>query len=344
MKIRLHLPVLLRAPLALALLAAAHAAEPSTSTIKFSDVSRPGTLKVQIARGDLRIQGTDTPEVAVTSEIQAVTSQPRKDGLRVLTATSSFSLTEKDNVVTLDALSDGYVGAGADFAISVPRSTNIVVQNSYGGDITCRAIAGDVEINSMNGAIRLDGVSGGIVVQTMNGEISANILELQDAKPLSFSSMNGEVTLRVPQTARANLRFRTQNGSVLTDFPEAALVTRTEGSAKPMHSGGGVLPPEARMAIREAGRIAAETAREVEAAVREAAQAAREGAEATRGAEAPRAPKPPRPAVSPKPPKMPMIPPLSGGKLLTGVLNGGGAEINVATMNGDVTLRQTASK
>jgi hypothetical protein len=47
--------------------------------------------------------------------------------------------------------------------------------------------------------------------------------------------------------------------------------------------------------------------------------------------------------MAPVPP-MPPIPPVTGGKLVTGTLNGGGPEIAVATMNGDVTLRQSEAK
>ena len=66
--------------------------------------------------------------------------------------------------------------------------------------------------------------------------------------------------------------------------------------------------------------------------------------------EAPRAPVPPTapeaapvPPVPPVPP-MPAIPTITGGKLVSGTLNGGGPEISVATMNGDVTLRRLEAK
>ena len=42
----------------------------------------------------------------------------------------------------------------------------------------------------------------------------------------------------------------------------------------------------------------------------------------------------------PEMPAIPAIPTVTGGKLVSGTLNGGGPEINVATMNGDVTLRK----
>lgn len=351
--LRFNAALLFATALVLSASAATRAPEEAT-TLKFSDPAKPGTVKIQVARGDLRIQGTDTPDVTVKSEVPPATSKPRKDGLRVLTAASSYTLTEKDNVITLDALGEGWASSSSNFNLTVPRGTNVVVQSSFGGNIACAGITGDLEISSLNGEIRLDGVSGGVVVQTMNGEIQADIAKLQEGKPLSFTSMNGEVVLRLAPAAKASVRLRTQNGSVLTDFPESALVTKTEGSGgggKFAHDGHrGVLPPEAREALREAGRVSAEAAREIAEAMREAAAAAREGLEATReGAEAARnaedrPPKPPRPAFSPRVPKVPTIPTITGGKLVTGTLNGGGPEISVATMNGDVTLRQAEAK
>src|SRR5207248_10867433 len=123
----------------------------------------------------------------------------------------------------------------------------------------------DIEIHGMNGEINLEDVAGGVVVDTMNGEIRANIVELHDNKPLSFQSMNGEVILRVPANARANVRLRTQNGAVLTDFDDAVLVTKTEnapGMPSMGRRGKGVIPAEAQQAIREAARVTAQAMHE----------------------------------------------------------------------------------
>ena len=68
-------------------------------------------------------------------------------------------------------------------------------------------------------------------------------------------------------------------------------------------------------------------AREAAAVMREAVEAAEEG-------DSPTPPMPPRPP----------LPPMTGGKLVTGTLNGGGPDIQVATMNGDVTLRKLEPK
>jgi hypothetical protein len=37
---------------------------------------------------------------------------------------------------------------------------------------------------------------------------------------------------------------------------------------------------------------------------------------------------------------MPPLPPMTGGKVISGTLNGGGVEIQAATLNGDITLKK----
>ncbi|MBL9211272.1 MAG: DUF4097 family beta strand repeat protein [Opitutaceae bacterium] len=354
-------------------------ADVATNVLTFSDPSQPGTVKINLGRGELRVQGTDTSEVSVRSEAASTAAaKPRKDGLRVISAAASYSFKESKNVITLDTTANDVGRSHASFHLTVPRNVTLIVQNAWGGDVHCRDLSGDIEINSMQGQIRLEDVSGGIVVGTMNGEIHASIRALQEGKPLSFTSMNGEVVLRVPADAKASVRLRTQNGSVLTDFAESALVTKTEaasgfGRHRPFTSarGGKVLTMEVQEAIREATQLSATAIREALEAVREGLEAAkldtddarraldaarREMERGRRESEAriaiterrqpseevpvpPAAPKAPAPARAPIPPKPPVAT-ITGGKLVTGTLNGGGPEISVATMNGDVILRK----
>lgn len=372
-KSRFHLPLLAAAALAGACHSFAGAA-PNPNTLTFSDPSLPGTVKVHLGRGDLLVEAADTPEVTVKTEASPEPSKPRKDGLRVISAASSFVFKESNNIVTLDATTSETGRSKASFHLTVPRNATLIVQNAWGGEIHCRGIAGDIEINSMQGRIRLDEVSGGVVAGTMNGEIQASIRALQDGKPLSFTSMNGEVVLRVPSDTKANVRLRTQNGSVLTDFEESVLVTRTEATAGFARGkgpfevrGSKVLSVEVQEAIREATQLSATAIREALEAIREGLEGAkldtddarrklddarrqmersrREATAQQRHAEqkvdgeappAPAAPMAPRVPAPPKPP----VPTITGGKLVTGTLNGGGPEISVTTMNGDVILRK----
>lgn len=345
-------------------LVAAHAEE-STSTVKFSDPNKPGTLKILTFRGDVRIEGGDAAEVVVKSDGHPKRHErQREDGMRVLTETATFSLAEKDNLAVLDAASDGSFTASSDFRISVPRGTNIVITSNFGGDVTCNGLNGDLEIKGMQGDVQLTDIAGGVLVETMNGDISAAFRDLQAGKAISFTSMNGKVALRVPVTAKANVRFRTQNGSIATDFDEDALVTKVENMPGMHGKSTRSLNPKTREALVRAGQAAAEVAQRTMDAANEALEAAQAGVEAQMAASnaatakvekddvsakattitaapaKPSGPVAPKAPATPRIPTLPSIPAMTGGKLVTGTLNGGGPEISVATMNGDVTLRK----
>jgi hypothetical protein len=341
---RLFPSFLLAAAVTVLLLTAARADENETATIKFSDPAQPGTLKVTVTNGDIHLRGADVAEVSVTTDLKPEAPALRKDGLRVLTSSSSYSLTEKNNTVTLSYGTEGWPTSGGDFTIVVPRSTAVVITSNFGGDVAIGGVTGNIEVKSLNGEVHLDDIDGAALVETMNGEIHATVHELHDGKPLSFTSMNGEVALHLPADAKANVRLRTHNGSILTDFDEKVLVTKTESLRVSGHSrapravvgdGGNA---EIRAAVHEAVRVGAQAAHEAAVAIQEAAAAARDAAREAKDEDsdtpAPAAPIPP----------LPPLPPMTGGKIVSGMLNGGGAEIRIATMNGDVTLRRIEPK
>lgn len=330
---RLLPSLIVAAALALLFLSAARAEDDSdVSSIKFSDPSKPGTVKISLTNGDVRITGADRGDVSVRTELKPDTPTLRKDGLRVISSSSSYSLTEKNNVVLLTYGNESFPSNGGDFDISVPRHTNILVSSAWGGDIAVANVDGNIEIKSLNGEVKLRDLSGSALVETTNGEIDAAVQTLQDGKPLSFTSMNGEVTVHLPSDAKANIRLRTHNGSILTDFDDKALVTKTESVRVVGHHANGGLTPEAREAVRNAMRDSAAAIRDASRAARDAARHAAKDADDDSDVDtaAPVAPIPP----------IPPLPPMTGGKIVNGTLNGGGAEIRITTMNGDVTLRK----
>lgn len=320
-----------------AALPAAAAESANTSTLKFSDPTKPGILRIAVKSGDISVKGTDGDAVTVQTDLPSAETPVRRDGLRVLSESATFNFSEKDNVITLDTGGTVMFGPGDDasFALTVPRQTRVIISNGFGGEIDLSDLAGDIEVKSLNGEITLRNISGGALVETINGEIKANIAAVQEGRPLSFTSMNGEIAIHVPADAKANVRLRTQNGAILTDFDEKTLVTKTEnlhGSRTSRISVQTLNDSDIKEVMREAIRAGAEAAREAAEAMREAAQAAREAAEEARTGQG--GPVPPLPPIPP-------VPPMTGGKLVSGALNGGGnTEIYAAAMNGDVTLHK----
>ena len=319
-------------------------AELTTTAIAFSKADAPRTLRIETARGDIKVVGADVDNVTVQTSAAPIGDVPRRaDGLRVIAASNSFSLTERDNVVSLSQNSGGFGQRRNDFKITVPRGTAVFVKNGQGGDVALAGLSGDVEVSVLNGDVKLEDIGGGAAVDTMNGEISVRYAALQAGKPHAFSSMNGRITLFVPSAAKASFTLRAQNGTVATDFDEKALVTRMESGSGGWQPGpyGVQTGKDAALAgleiAQEAVAAAKEIAKEVEA--EEAAKMDHAGADtgdvvaagfgkakkavhmATRMARG-------------------FHFPSFGGQVVTGTLNGGGVEIRATTMNGEIQIRE----
>jgi len=343
---------------ALVAFASVSAAE-SPDRIKFSDPSKPGTLKLNLPWADVKVVGTDASEVTVRSSLgqKAEAEKPDEDGFRRLDTESTFELIERNNVVTIAPAGDdpSWFAPGAEFTIEVPRNTRLSLRTQMGGDVQVSTVDGEIEVNGMNGDITLEQVSGGVVVNTMNGEVRATFAR-PPAKPVSITSFNGEIDVHLPTDAKANLRLRTQTGSIRTNFPDSVLVTKNErvgrvgGFAAPA-------PVNAAQTIREQAELARALAAEHAAAARDAAAGAREAAQSARnearaaGRATAATPVAPAPAAAPIEAPAPVdsavlapLPPLNagpfGGKSIVGTLNGGGAEISLSSMNGTITVRQ----
>lgn len=357
-----HLRSLLRLGAACAALAfaatALHAAnEPSeqnTVRAKFSDPSKPGTLKISLPWAEVHVIGTDGNEIVVTSTLEQKGKKPvDDDGFRRLDEDVSFEVVEKNNTATIVMSGDNLWAAhGAEFHVQVPRNTHLVLRTEAGGDVQVENIDGDIDINSMNGEVALTDIGSSAVINTMNGEVTATFKKAP-AKPVSITSMNGEIDLRLPADTKANLRMRTHNGTIRTNFPEGVLEAKTEKTGgKGFSPSFGLSREQTREFARQAERMAreqAKIARDVARAHVDAArtqtEAAREAAEEKEDDETP-APAPvaaPVAATQPLPVPAPHapVPGWGGGKSIVGTLNGGGVDIQLSTMNGTITLRQT---
>jgi hypothetical protein len=306
----------------------------TTTRIKFSDPTKPGTLKASLPWADLHVTGTTGDEIVVTSTLnEKGKKEERPDGLRRLDEEVSFELTEKGNTAVLQIVGENvWAAQGAEFKIALPHNTALVIRTEAGGDMVVENIDGDIDITSMNGEVTLRDIGSAAVVNTMNGEINASF-KVAPVKTVSLSSMNGEIFVKLPGDTKANLRMRSQNGAILTDFPEAILKAKSENRSH------GEFPGDAPEAdAREAAKSAKRAMRDAERAIQEAGREAQlAAADAQRAAlAADVAPAAPR---TPRAPSIPMLPAF-GGKSVVGTLNGGGVDIQLATMNGTITLRQ----
>jgi DUF4097 and DUF4098 domain-containing protein YvlB len=60
--------------------------------------------------------------------------------------------------------------------------------------------------------------SGSVLATSQNGKVLVTLDRVTPGKEMSFSSMNGDVNVTLPADTKANLKMRTDNGEIWSDF------------------------------------------------------------------------------------------------------------------------------
>ena len=104
-----------------------------------------------------------------------------------------------------------------DFQVSVPA----------GVGLDARTVNGDVEVTGLTARVKAMTVNGSIDVETrasasattVNGSIEASLGSSAWDGPLSFKTVNGGITLTVPDGTAADVVMETLTGAIESDFP-----------------------------------------------------------------------------------------------------------------------------
>jgi DUF4097 and DUF4098 domain-containing protein YvlB len=103
-----------------------------------------------------------------------------------------------------------------DYTLTVPRQSNLAKISTVNGGIEIENVRGDVEAKSVNGPVMAKGLTNEAELSTVNGSVRASFSEVK--KAVSLKSVNGSVTVAVPQETDAELCASTLSGSISCDF------------------------------------------------------------------------------------------------------------------------------
>lgn len=190
-------------------------------TIPLSDPGKPGTLKVHLIRGSIRVTGYTGNQIM----IDAVTKQsdrsekPKEtvEGMKRISKNGAIdiSATEENNVVNVSSkLFNSYM----ELNIKVPTKFSLNVGTINEGDVVVENVDGVLEITNVNGDIRLTNISGSAVANTVNGLLKVNFKTVDTKSPMAFSTLNGNVDVTLPPTAKFDLKLKSDQGDIYSDF------------------------------------------------------------------------------------------------------------------------------
>jgi len=137
-------------------------------------------------------------------------------GMKQLSGSASGLEVEEDNNIV--QISTESWKAATDLIIQVPRTTSIEVRSTMDGAVIVEGVTGEIDINNINGPVTLTNVSGNTLVHTVHGDIEVSLTRVTADKPLSFSTMNGDIDVTLPADVKANLKMKSEQGEIYSDF------------------------------------------------------------------------------------------------------------------------------
>lgn len=208
-------------------------------TVALSNPGKPYKLVVGLLSGSIRVTGHSADNLIINVEVEEDKKPKKSDqkasGLKRIGASSGYEINavEKNNEVTINNHS---MMRKIDLDIKVPLNGTLVLNTLNEGDIVVSNIKGELELNNVNGDIKVSGFSGTAVANTVNGDISVAFAAVTEGKPMAFSTFNGDVNLNFPATTKANLKMKTDQGEIFSDFEVA--IDKSSAAPVKTNSGG----------------------------------------------------------------------------------------------------------
>jgi DUF4097 and DUF4098 domain-containing protein YvlB len=171
-----------------------------------------GRITVTNMSGDVTVTGYDGNTVLVTGR----RTGPDKDVVEIVDRSSG-----NDIEIGVKYPRNCNCDASVDFIVQVPRSTRYVFEKiaSMSGDVRVEGVTGAVHATAMSGDVRVGVVDGTVEATAMSGDVEVDIDRLEGSGDLTFTSMSGNVELRLPSDVDAEVSIRTVSGDITTDFP-----------------------------------------------------------------------------------------------------------------------------
>jgi hypothetical protein len=194
------------------------------------------TLEVSNVNGSIDVAGDDRQDVEMIADRTIDTNG--RDGLGATRRNITLDARESADTVRVCAdaercscdLKDRWPrewwrdwdSVHVDFTVRVPKNTRLRLCTINHGAITVEGVEGDFDVSNVNGRIDMTGIRGSGRAETVNGRVNARFAANPKA-PSSFRTVNGVIEVVFPRDLAADLRMKTLNGGLYTDFDVTVL-------------------------------------------------------------------------------------------------------------------------
>ena len=111
--------------------------------------------------------------------------------------------------------------ASIQFEVQVPRSINYVFDgiSSVSGDVEVSGVSGRVHASAVSGDVRVKNITGAVSASSVSGDVEVLVDRLDGTDDMKFSSVSGDVNVKLPANLGADVDMSSFSGDIKTDFP-----------------------------------------------------------------------------------------------------------------------------
>lgn len=192
-------------------------------------------VTIEMDAGDVKIEGHSSDEVLIQASSGYEAPPERAKGLKPLYNSAvdnsgiGLAVTPESGGLRIEKATRKHIK----YTIRLPRKVAVLYQqaNWQGSHIAISNMDGDLEVRTNNADIDLTNVTGPVVANSTSGEVKVVYANLSQEKPTAISTISGAVDITLPANAKSNLKLRSINGEMYTDF-DLGLKNTKEGLSK----------------------------------------------------------------------------------------------------------------
>ncbi|MFA6957877.1 MAG: hypothetical protein WC538_18580 [Thermoanaerobaculia bacterium] len=209
----------------------------STRTV---DVRAGGMLWIDNAIGSIIVTGGNDKVVVETMRVLRAGDDATLEALKKKANVIVEGTSDSRIVKSVGLVSSQQALARIDYVVKVPTGTQINVLSGVAEQVNVSGISGKLYLRNWRGKVEITDVSGPIQVDAVNTFLKVSFSQIPTAGAM-FTSVNGNVEIRVPRASKFEWYAETMKGDILAGFPVKGRVVDRAGQ-RTFHSsvnGGG---------------------------------------------------------------------------------------------------------
>lgn len=173
-----------------------------------------GRFSISNVNGSIVVTGGsgDSVEIIATKKAD---NQEDLDKIEIEISHSSDEIVVETELGKSDRwYSRGNNSGSVKYEVIVPVGTELDSVETVNGNVNISGVSGKVVAESVNGDLDVSDLAGDVGLSTVNGNIDAEFAQLEGQQRVKAETVNGRVTLKLPENANVEVSADTLNGGI----------------------------------------------------------------------------------------------------------------------------------